>query len=433
MHQSATVRYSALHVRDMSASATETLRQRADYTHKFNAKTGRHGWLRLTPAYSVKIVDELIGSYREPLRVLDPFCGTATTALSAAGRGHTCVTTDINPFLVWLGRAKTARYSEATIASAREAGSRVSAAVNREEVEPVPAPPIHHIDRWWSPNALEFLRRLRAGIDAATEDASPERDLLLIAFCRTLIELSNAAFDHQSMSFRDADQLHLPLAIDMGSLFEEDLRFVLAGATENPHGTGRVVLGDSRNLRETIDGTFDLVVTSPPYANRMSYIRELRPYMYWLRFLRSGRDAGELDWAAIGGTWGVATSRLIDWERPAEPLRNALLDEALHRIAHHDNRNGKLLANYVAKYFEDMWTHLNSLVAVLSDHSEVHYVVGNSTFYGVLLPVEQLYAAMLEQLGFEGIRCRAIRKRNSKKELFEFDVSARWTGRSERG
>lgn len=194
-----------------------------------------------------------------------------------------------------------------------------------------------------------------------------------------------------------------------------------------------MILGDSRKLQEAIDGTFDLVVTSPPYANRMSYIRELRPYMYWLRYLHSGRDAGEMDWSAIGGTWGVATSRLIAWERPAEPLQNALLDETLHRIAHHGNRNGKLLANYVAKYFEDMWTHLNSLIAVLSDRSEVHYIVGNSTFYGVLLPVERLYAAMFDQLGFEGIRCRAIRKRNSKKELFEFDVSARWTGRSERG
>ena len=125
--------------------------QRADYTHKFNARTGRHGWLRLTPAYSVKIVDELMASYRGPLRVLDPFCGTATTALSAACHGHTGVTTDINPFLVWFGRAKTAKYSDTTIASTREAGSMVLASVNREEVEPVPAPPIHDVDvsaRW---------------------------------------------------------------------------------------------------------------------------------------------------------------------------------------------------------------------------------------------------------------------------------------------
>src|SRR5437773_1144189 len=89
------------------------LRQRADYTHKYNIKTGRHGWLRLTPAYSVRVVEELMDHTKDHLRVFDPFSGTATTALSAAYHGHTASTTDINPFLVWLGKAKTDHYSAA--------------------------------------------------------------------------------------------------------------------------------------------------------------------------------------------------------------------------------------------------------------------------------------------------------------------------------
>ena len=411
----------------MSVVTRANLRQRSDYTHKFNAKTGRHGWLRLTPAYSVKLVEELIDLYDQPRRVLDPFCGTATTALSAAYHGHEGMTTDINPFLVWLGQAKTAQYSSAAIASTRDACARVVEAVKRGAVEPVQAPPIHSIERWWCAEALAFLRMLRAGIEDESEEHSPERDLLLVAFCRTLIGLSNAAFNHQSMSFRD--DRNIPLDIDMGQQFSDDLRFVLEGARDNPNGTGQVVFGDARKLLEAVDGHFDLVITSPPYANRMSYIRELRPYMYWLGFLDNGRDAGELDWSAIGGTWGVATSRLIDWERPRETFKHALLDAALDRIAHHDNKSGKILANYVAKYFNDMWHHFSSLVPVLSNGSELHYIVGNSTFYGVLVSVEQLYAAMLERLGFEAVECRTLRKRNSKKELFEFDVAARWNGR----
>ena len=412
----------------MSKVAREELRQRADYTHKYNADTGRHGWLRLTPAYSVKIVEEIISRYEDPMRVLDPFCGTATTALSAAYHGHGGVTMEINPFLVWLGGAKTAQYSDASIASTRRTCARVIECVKCRAVEPVKAPPIHNIERWWTEETLEFLCTLRSGIEAESKEDSPERALLLVAFCRTLIELSNAAFNHQSMSFKDNGQLHFPLDIDMGYVFGEDVRFVLDGAGENPKGWSQVVYGDSRNLSETVDGPFDLVITSPPYANRMSYIRELRPYMYWLGFLDNGRDAGELDWAAIGGTWGVATSKLVDWERPTESFEHPLLERALEGIRHHDNKYGRILANYVAKYFDDMWEHLNSLVPVLNDDSEIHYIVGNSIFYGVLLSVERLYTVMLDRLGFEEIDCRAIRKRNSKKELFEFDVSARWTG-----
>lgn len=404
----------------------EQLRQRSDYTYKFNSKTGRHGWLRLTPAYSLKIVEELIVGHEQSKRIFDPFCGTGTTVLSAAYHGHEGVTTDINPFLVWFAKAKTAHYSLKQISATWEACTSALDLVRTQSVESVPAPPIHNIERWWSPKSLDFLRLLRAAIPAVTNEHSAERTLLLIAFCRSLIELSNAAFNHQSMSFKDDGQFNIGFDIDMACVFSEDVRFVLSGASENPTGEGHVVLGDSRNPAEVVGGMFDLVVTSPPYANRMSYIRELRPYMYWLGFLINGRDAGELDWTAIGGTWGIATSRLTDWERPADYFKSANLSIALDQIAHADNKNGAVLANYVAKYFDDMWSHFLHLTPVLDRGAELHYIVGNSTFYGTLVSTELLYAEMLEALGFSKVECRAIRKRNSKKELVEFDVVARW-------
>lgn len=402
------------------------LGQRSDYTYKFNAKTGRHGWLRLTPAYSVKIVEELIIGHVRAKRVFDPFCGTGTTALSAAYHGHEGITTDINPFLVWLAQAKSAHYTPKQIATTREACVSALELVRHKSIEPVPAPPIHNIERWWNPQSLEFLRYLRAAISEATNERSVERTLLLIAFCRSLIELSNAAFNHQSMSFKDDGQLDIDFDVDMTCVFSEDVRFVLSGASENPIGKSHVIFGDSRNPAKVVEDPVDLVITSPPYANRMSYIRELRPYMYWLGFLINGRDAGELDWAAIGGTWGIATSRLTDWKRPPGHFQSAHLSGALDGIAHADNKNGAVLANYVAKYFDDMWCHFQCLTPVLARGAELHYIVGNSTFYGSLVSTELLYAEMLTELGFNNVECRAIRKRNSKKELVEFDVVARW-------
>lgn len=403
-----------------------SLQQRADYTYRFNSKTGRHGWLRLTPAYSVKIVEEIIEKHPEARRVLDPFCGTGTTALSAAYHGHEGGTTDINPFLVWLANAKISHFSLDNILRAQSASDVALDLVRRQAIEPASAPPIHNIERWWSPEALDFLRFLKAAILIATDDGSLQRTLLLVAFCRTLIKLSNAAFNHQSMSFKADNQLKFEFGIDTIGSFSDDVKFVLQGAAENPIGFGYALLGDSRNLAATVNGAFDLVVTSPPYANRMSYIRELRPYMYWLEFLTNGRDAGELDWTAVGGTWGVATSRLTEWYRPAEHFRSEQLSNVLAMIAHNDNKNGPLLANYVAKYFDDMWVHFQSLSLVLAPGAKIHYIVGNSTFYGILVPTELLFKEMLIALGFDSVECRPIRKRNSKRELIEFDVTANW-------
>jgi hypothetical protein len=364
------------------------------------------------------------------MRILDPFSGTATTALSAAYHGHEGATIDVNPFLVWLGQAKTATYTPREIDAARLMGTKVikTVAAKTERVL-CEAPPLHNIERWWTPDALAFLCGAKSAIHKLSPERSAERTLLTVAFCRTLIRLSNAAFNHQSMSFKDADQIALHLEVDMARVFKDDVEFVLRGATENPSGSAQVVLGDSRHPGKAVNGKFDRVVTSPPYANRMSYIRELRPYMYWLDFLTTARGAGELDWAAIGGTWGIATSRLNEWQRPSRRFESDHLESVVSRIAHEDNKNGQLLANYVAKYFDDMWEHFNNLVPLLAGGAEVHYIVGNSTFYGVLLPVEEYYAEMMRRLGFEAVVCRPLRKRNSKKELVEFDVTAKWRAR----
>lgn len=405
---------------------TGPLRQRSDYTFRFNTRTGRHGWLRLTPAYSLKIVEGLIDTHAPMQRILDPFCGTGTTALIAAYHGYSSETVDINPFLVWFAQSKIEHYTTNDLEAVNNACALSLDLVMRGAIDPLPAPGIHNIERWWRHEALEFLCLLKAAILTTTADCSAERTLLMVAFCRSVIQLSNAAFNHQSMSFKNDTQLCLGFDTDMTDMFAEDVQFVLQGAADNPSGYGRVTLGDSRDLTSAVEGQFDLVVTSPPYANRMSYIRELRPYMYWLGFLENGRHAGELDWAAIGGTWGIATSRLTDWRRPIGHFDSPHLDEALNKIAHANQKNGVILANYVAKYFDDMWNHFQGLPAVLAEGADVHYIVGNSTFYGTLVSTELIFAEMLKVLEFDGVKCHPIRKRNSKKELIEFDVTAKW-------
>ncbi|MEQ7420229.1 DNA adenine methylase [Xanthomonas campestris pv. campestris] len=413
----------------MNAVLSEPLRQRADYTHKFNAKTGRHGWLRLTPAYSLKVVEEIIDNYDRDQLIFDPFCGTGTTALSAAYHGHRAATTDINPFLIWLATAKTRHYTDRAVASARAHASAIVSCVIRGELIPTTlAPPIHNIERWWSPQSVDFLLRLRTGIAQLPTDQTGTRDLLLVAFCRAIIERSNAAFNHQSMSFKEAGE-HSHSLDEMCDAFLRDVEFVLSGALDNPMGSASVIHCDSRALPGAELKDVTSVITSPPYANRMSYIRELRPYMYWLGHLVNGRDAGELDWLAIGGTWGIATSRLKDWQRTDTCFRSESMDQAVAKIAHADNKNGPLLARYVAKYFDDMWEHFKTMTPLLAPNADLHYIVGNSTFYGTLVSTELLYAEMLEALGFRSVECRAIRKRNSKKELIEFDVVAKWHGR----
>jgi hypothetical protein len=187
-----------------------------------------------------------------------------------------------------------------------------------------------------------------------------------------MIATSNASFGHQSMSFkqaRDVDHRQSTLfaesddsdePIDLGRMFTEAVGEVAEGLnSEAPAARGEVFLGDSRHLDKVVKkSSYSTVITSPPYPNRMSYIRELRPYMYWLGFLESGRQAGELDWQAIGGTWGCATSNLSEWESTSGDVA---------------------------------YPHFNDIVSAISEqHPLLGKFVGNSKFYDTMLPVEEI-------------------------------------------
>lgn len=404
--------------------------RRAELTFKHNVTNGRHGWLRLTPAYSVRLVQEILDGYDSTKTVVDPFSGTATTCLCAVAHGHRAVSFDINPFLVWFGNIKLRRFTEDELDEFSDAATGVIAKGLREDSEHAPLPNISNIRRWWNPSDLTFIRRILMAIRTHSLDSVAVRDLLLVVFCRTMIGLSNAAFNHQSMSFKSAASAQATLFENdpqerHRAQFQRDVTIVRDGAGQSPgSGQGRVILADSRHLTPAFADGADVLITSPPYPNRMSYIRELRPYMYWLGFLEHKRQAGELDWLAIGGTWGIATSRVASWKRRDEAFSPGYFLSILERIKQ-AGASGDILSRYVGKYFEDMWLHICAVMQIMRKGAELHYIVGNSKFYDVLVPTEQIYKDMLMEAGACSVDIRPIRKRNSKKELIEFDVVAR--------
>ncbi|AAT88293.1 DNA methyltransferase [Leifsonia xyli subsp. xyli str. CTCB07] len=404
---------------------TDILARNEHMTFKANAGVGRHGWLRLTPSYGIRLVRERLEALEPGSVVTDPFSGTGTTPLAVAELGHLGQSVDVNPFLIWLGGVKIRHYAAET---PRQFSELAVVVVEASRSYPVRdrlwQPRIFKIERWWSRGALHALRTLRASID---EYDGEVRDLLDIAFCRTLIDVSGAAFNHQSMSFKDAaprTRFDIADAEQTREVFLTEARYLAVSASIDLPGSAVIRRGDSRTGVTTLEPA-DLVLTSPPYCNRMSYIRELRPYMYWMRFLDEASDAGALDWKAIGGTWGTATSKLATWAADyPTPVDDELLKVA-SAIEQDGGKSGRLLAAYVHKYHYDMWLHFQAIAPHVKSGGSVSYIVGNSTFSGHEVPVQRWYAEMLRALGFTDVHVETIRKRNSNKALFEYDVTAR--------
>jgi hypothetical protein len=276
------------------------------------------------------------------------------------------------------------------------------------------------------------LSRVFANIQQA-QIPEKARDLLNVMFCQGMIATAAVSFGHQSMSFKATKSQPLTLFAEsaderISSLLLRASATILRSARDHklPNERARAFSGDARDLRNVLPARqYTKVITSPPYPNRMSYIRELRPYMYWLGYLTSGREAGELDWQAIGGTWGCATSNLARWQPPARfTVPDPTFAETVERIT----QRSHLLGTYVAKYFYDVTSHIQSLRTVLAKGARVQHIVGNSQFYGIMLSTERLYAAILREHGFTDVHIEPLRKRTSKKELYEYVISAHYEG-----
>jgi len=179
------------------------LTRRAEYTFLDNLKRGRHRWLRLTPAYSARLVAEHLQHYPSSTRVLDPFGGTGTTALLAAQMGYPATLVEINPFLVWLSRAKTRIYTPDAIQSALEWGQMLVHKRRDYTHSACEPPPIRDIQRWWDAESLAWLTTMRTAIHATQATvAQASADLVWVAFAQCIIELGSFA---QARPFRDID------------------------------------------------------------------------------------------------------------------------------------------------------------------------------------------------------------------------------------
>lgn len=400
--------------------------QRSDYTFKYNKKLGRHGWLRLTPAYSVKLVKEILHEQNDDSIVFDPFSGTATTTLVAGEKGMSAFSKDINPFLVWFGRVKTATFSMTESEEVMIRYNKIKIEYKEHYLLENWLPTIYNIERWWSLTSLKTLSAIRTAIvNVCGEPNETDKmgNLIWIAFCRLIIETSSAAFNHVSMSFKDA-------APEVGQeaiieLFDVIISNIMLSANSVVSGSTSVTLGDAKNTPDLKGEKVDTVITSPPYPNRISYIRELRPYMYWTKFIEESKQAGEIDWKAIGGTWGTATSNLRKWSIISEDLPDELI-KVTNKISQAENKHADLMRLYVLKYFDDINIHIKNIRSVLTEGAKLYYIIGNSNFYGNCVETEKFLEQIFVNSGFKNVHSRIIRKRNSNKKLYEYCTYAQW-------
>ncbi len=267
---------------------------------------------------------------------------------------------DVNPFLVWLARAKVAKYSPRHAKAGRCVDRRHESGNARARRRFLAAGAIsNRKNGGTAQHSMRSVAHMKPLAASAVSKPAKESGQARVLPNPNHGRRTSVSGTSRCRSPSQARRPSKPRCGSRRHCWQRMRRLPAQAALGLPSAERRALLGDARCVADfSGDSRFGTVITSPPYVNRMSYVRELRPYMYWLGYLTDARDAGELDWQAIGGTWGAATSRVAVWQANAElPLSG--LAALVKRIA----RQSDVLSRYVQKYFFDMLGHVQSNVA----------------------------------------------------------------------
>lgn len=383
-------------------------------TYQANRQQPRHGWLHLTPAYAADLVDAILDQVPPGAQIFDPFAGSGTTLIRAAERGFASSGWDINPFLCDVIRAKSLVLSAEQARAALTRAEALTARAVDYNGDLLAQPAMHNIERWWSQTHRLQLRQLKTLV--WQEDDSAASLLQRLAFAACVKAAARVDHRHHSLSFSDSDS-----NCAIFDYFLNSIRSMLDDCQQPLPQQPSITLHDAR--RPLPEAQYDVLITSPPYPNRMSYMRELRPYLYWLDYMEAAHAVADLDWQAIGGSWGTATNRLQHWSPASSDHAVPALIRCLAQLP--SRGSSELITRYLIRYSYDILAHLQSMRQCLHPGARLHYIIGNASYYGSGFDSDALFCELLAVSGYSEIDCRQLRRRSSSRRLYEYEVSAR--------
>jgi hypothetical protein len=265
-------------------------RERTKHVHRLHPYLGK---------YIPQLVEELFRRHVPARgRVLDPFAGSGTTLVQALESGHDSVGVDIAAFNCLLMRVKTAGHNPFVLESElRDALARF------ERREGVAGRPSAYVRKWFAPDAANALLRFRS-LAAEYESA----DVLRVVLTRAARSARRTT--HFDLDFPKEPQLepywcykHRRQCKPIERADHFLRRYTLDTLTRlkdfqriRTRTTAVVLHGDTRELE--LPGSFDAVVTSPPYPGLIDYHEQHR-YAYELLGLDDLRER-EIGAAARG-------------------------------------------------------------------------------------------------------------------------------------
>jgi hypothetical protein len=369
-----------------------------------------HRWFRFKEGYAAELLGTVLATLDLPtnreLTLLDPFCGSGTTLLSAEnlranGWSFRGLGIEVNPFIAFVANTKInwSRINPRRMCEAGEVALKVS------EHTHVPLPELTSISegRCISRTIARRLIGLRDAIEKTRYTA--DRNGLLLGLAASIEPLSKVRKDGRALRIVSKSPIN----------FEETIRArwheIASDVASQPanlrsKANMAIVRGDGRRPVEAgvLAESVDLIVTSPPYPNNIDYTEVYKLELWLMGFVSSSSEFLKQRRHTLRShpTSAPLSSKSLFFEKlELEPLCSILKPLLLRMADTHDSMRKRLLLGYCADLFEAMQQHF---ITLRPGGYEV-LVVGNSLHgsgdQAFLLPSDLLIAAMAPLIGFE--------------------------------
>ena len=411
---------SSLHRRFEARMSVNPALTRRAVSYQGNRDLPGFRWLKYKDGFSRELVEQLIDGAR-PQSVLGPFSGIGTTPLIAAGRGLQATGIEIMPVGVLAGSAIAHAANGLRHDIFREASRSL---LDRLETggDARDEHAFHHVPITES----AFPRETEAELARAREFISGVGDVgvrtLLDLACMSVLEsVSYTRKDGQYLRWDYRSGRRLRARVHKGPIlpFAEAIRTRLREISEDIEplreryggGAPRFITGSSLEfLRGLPEGSFDMVITSPPYANRYDYTRTYALELAWLGYDQDAFTA--LRQSMLSAT--VENKSKRRWLRDAYG-GSALIDAAvgmydeqgaIHEVVGILEDHVKELGNphvirLIEGYFLEMAVIVAELGRIVRPGGTVIMVNDNVQYHGEEVPVDLILSDFAEQSEFE--------------------------------
>ncbi len=330
--------------------------------------------------------------------ILEPFAGSGTTLVEAILNNRNCYGTEINPIGRLTSAAKSTPIHSLALHKLKDELYRTINSLMNKHISndgmftrskptfDLWTPKLDHIEKWFLREVIIELAVLRKAILEIGDEKF--KTLALVAFSSIVKLVSNARTDERNPKLRK-ELRDKPNTIKIFKTKLDKMSLDLSEYSERVKGKrveAKIIGSDARNV-PLKKNSVDLVITSPPYAYAMDYVRMHKLSLYWL----GEEDLIELDKQFVG------TERVYS---------NIYQEDFRYDIPFVDNiiqqmkKMNKKKAYIVYNYFEDMRKCFQEMYRVMKPKATAAIVIGNSTVQKVEIPTHICFNEIAAQIGF---------------------------------